>query len=843
MPYGISGGSDVSRVGGRAGTSSLRVQMGESMRQYIPVITLALLSALALAVVSGGLFPSDSAVHAAGSVQFTVPENTPPGTNVGAPVTASETVNTDDKTLVYSLDGSDKDSFGVDELTGQVITKAPLNYEDDNNRAFSFSVIATNAYNSDDEVDSTVVIVMVGDVEEPPPAPAAPTVTSGSNATSLVVHWDAPDVTGRPDIDGYDVEYKKATETDYTDAPHSGTGTEADISGLDAGTDYHVRVLAENDEGKDAWSLVGTGITNTADNSAPSFGSPTATINLAENTPAGQNVNAAVRATDNDSTTLVYSLEGRDADSFDIVSTSGQILTKSPLNYEGKRQYVVLVKVVDGDGGSAVASRTINVTNVNEPPSAPGKPTVVAGEDNESTDLPVDESATSLKVTWDAPVNMGPLITESDGNTSYTVEYRKGMSGSFTAVNSGIDKDKRSVTIEALDPGTSYQVRVKADNGEGDGSGWSETGTGSTNPANRAPEFSTGTVTRSVRENTPANMSISSPVRATDRDGDTIKYSLGGTHAEFFDINEATAQLLTKSPLNYEGACGDNNNDAVADASECTYSVTVTAEDENGTTATKDVTIEVQDIGEPPSAPDKPTVTSVDDDDNAENGDELTTKLEVRWAEAENTGPAITRYQVQYRSRGSFLLVPDSAINMQDRTVTITELTANTTYQVQVRAINDEGTGSWSASGTGKTSAGSENDLPAFDAGQSATLTLRENTTQVGFNIGGPLTVIDIDSTTFTYSLEGADADSFDIDMSTGQIKTKSGVTYDFESKRSYSLMVKVEDNHGGSSTIAVTINIEDDPNEAPETPAAPTVTTNEDDPKTANVDESTSTL
>ena len=40
---------------------------------------------------------------------------------------------------------------------------------------------------------------------------------------------------------------------------------------------------------------------------------------------------------------------------------------------------------------------------------------------------------------------------------------------------------------------------------------------------------------------------------------------------------------------------------------------------------------------------------------------------------------------------------------------------------------------------------------------------------------------------TLTYSLEGTDAGSFDIVASSGQIKTKSGVTYDHEAKSSYS--------------------------------------------------------
>ena len=701
MPYGISGGSDVARVGGRAGTSSLRVQMGESMRQYIPVITLALLGAFALAVVSGGLFPADNLVHAQNTapelpsspVSLRVLENTPPGTNIGAPVTATDE---DGDTLTYSLEGNAAASFDIDPLTGQLLTKVALDYEIDLQRTLTVTVKATDPSNVSDTV---TVLIMVDNVDELPLAPAAPTVTSGNSSVELQVHWDAPDITGQGAITGYEVQYKKATEPEFSEpevasSPHT-------IRNLDAGMSYQVRVRATNADGDGAWSLVGTGMTNTADNSAPSFGSPSARINLAENTPAGQNVDAAVRATDNDSTTMVYSLEGRDADSFDIVPTSGQILTKSALNHEEKTEYTVLVKVDDGDGGSAVASRTINITNVDETPSAPGQPTVVAGEDDESTDLPADESTTSLKVTWDAPENMGPPITGSDG-TSYSIQYRKGTTGDFENVSSSVDYDKRSVTIENLDPSTSYQVRVKADNDEGE-SGWSQTGTGSTNPANRAPAFSSVPATRSVPENTAANRNIGPQIRAQDQDGDTIEYSLGGTHAASFDINESTGQLLTKSPLNYEGECGDNNSDAVADESECNYSVTVTAEDEKGSSASKDVKIAVQDEGEPPSAPEKPTVTSVPDDEDDANGDELTTKLDVSWAEPENMGPSITSYEVQYRSGGRYLSVTDTdTIDMENRTVTITNLTANTTYLVQVRATNAESTGSWSDPGTGK---------------------------------------------------------------------------------------------------------------------------------------------
>ena len=60
-------------------------------------------------------------------------------------------------------------------------------------------------------------------------------------------------------------------------------------------------------------------------NNPPAFSADTAARSVAENTAAGQNVGAALTATDADSDTLTYTLEGTDAASFDIVSGSGQI--------------------------------------------------------------------------------------------------------------------------------------------------------------------------------------------------------------------------------------------------------------------------------------------------------------------------------------------------------------------------------------------------------------------------------------------------------------------------------------------------------------------------------------
>ena len=57
---------------------------------------------------------------------------------------------------------------------------------------------------------------------------------------------------------------------------------------------------------------------------------------------------------------------------------------------------------------------------------------------------------------------------------------------------------------------------------------------------------------------------------------------------------------------------------------------------------------------------------------------------------------------------------------------------------------------------------------------------------------GTPLTATDQDSDTLAYSRSGADADAFDIDASTGQLLTKAGVTYDYETRATYSVTVAV---------------------------------------------------
>ncbi len=103
-------------------------------------------------------------------------------------------------------------------------------------------------------------------------------------------------------------------------------------------------------------------------NSPPVFATDTTTRSVAENTAAGTNIGSAVTAEDSDTgDTLTYSLRGTDAASFAIDSTTGQLKTSVPLNYEVKDTYTLTVVVDDGTIEDTIEV-TINVTDANDPP-------------------------------------------------------------------------------------------------------------------------------------------------------------------------------------------------------------------------------------------------------------------------------------------------------------------------------------------------------------------------------------------------------------------------------------------------------------------------------------------
>ena len=106
------------------------------------------------------------------------------------------------------------------------------------------------------------------------------------------------------------------------------------------------------------------------------------------------------------------------------------------------------------------------------------------------------------------------------------------------------------------------------------------------------------------------------------------------------------------------------------------------------------------------------------------------------------------------------------------------------------------------------------NEAPNFTEGSSATRAIAENTAS-DTDIGAAFTATDVDAnTTLTYTLGGADAASFSINGTNGQLQTKAAL--DYEAKSSYAVTITVSDSEL-TDTIDVTINVTDvDENRAP---------------------------
>ncbi len=311
-------------------------------------------------------------------------------------------------------------------------------------------------------------------------------------------------------------------------------------------------------------------------------------------------------------------------------------------------------------------------------PPAPGPPSVAA------------VSETALSVAWTAPEGASDLI-------DYDIQYRAAAAQAFAHwPHVGL---ATGATLTGLAASTRYAVRVRAGNGFGAGD-WSRAafgrtdgdstedpgdGTGPTVPpaSNEGPVFENPS-TFSVAENT----TFAGALNASDAD-DTDRvtgYSIvAGADRALFRIDPAPATLRFADAPDFERPL-----DAAA---ENRYAVTVQASSGAGArtlTATQAITVTVTDVDpETPGRPAPPRVTF-----------DSPTTATTTWTAPANAGPPIVDYDVRFR-RSPGDGYTDAA---HDGSATRTELSSTASgwsFEVQVRASNDAGTGDWSDPGHG----------------------------------------------------------------------------------------------------------------------------------------------
>ena len=173
-------------------------------------------------------------------------ENTAANQNVGLPITATDA---DGDRLTYTFSGPDMDRFTFISSTAQIRTRSGQTYDYETHQLF---VVRVTADDGNGGTTTATVVIRVRDIAEPP---SAPRLTSQQvNPTSMALSWTPPSDTGRPDITGYDVQYKKSSESAWTLGPQAVTDTNAALTGLEPSTSYYVQVRAKNAEGDSPWT-------------------------------------------------------------------------------------------------------------------------------------------------------------------------------------------------------------------------------------------------------------------------------------------------------------------------------------------------------------------------------------------------------------------------------------------------------------------------------------------------------------------------------------------------------------------------------------------------------------
>ena len=295
---------------------------------------------------------------------------------VGAVVVATDMADADDGddgSILYLLSGADAASFEINS-EGQISVGANAKLDHETNPAYEVTVTARDPEGLSSSVDVTI---MVTDVDEAPEIMRAP---DANVAPEFADSEDGARSVAEDTAAGKDIGNPVAASDANRDAlTYALSGTDAASFDIDMESGQLMTLAALDYETKASYSVtvtasdsgglsdsIGVTVTVTNVDGAPVI-TGDAAPNYAEN---GTGPVAAYLATDPESATITWTLEGDDAGDFDI-SSSGVLTFKSSPDHEtpadADTDNVYMVTVVASDGTySDTHDVTVTVTNVDE---------------------------------------------------------------------------------------------------------------------------------------------------------------------------------------------------------------------------------------------------------------------------------------------------------------------------------------------------------------------------------------------------------------------------------------------------------------------------------------------
>ncbi len=309
-----------------------------------------------------------------------IPENTPAGVNIGLPVSA---IDPDDPTtiLTYRLGGRDADMFEIDSETGQLRTKAPLDYEafanDPPSQPRSHLVVVEVS----DGITSAKTDIWI-DIE---PVNEAPVFSEHMDEGPInLAHRRIPENTPAGVNIGLPVS---AIDPDGSEVTYILSGANADMFEIDTQTgqlrtkmplDYEAFesdprtyfVEVEASDGKmSAITQVWIDVEPVNEFPPVFVEGDTATREIDETTEIGVSVGEPLTAIDMDAgETLEYSISNTDTEAFEIDSRTGQLRAITEMDYESKPVHTLKVGASDGSRTDCIMVTVRIIPNIVEVP-------------------------------------------------------------------------------------------------------------------------------------------------------------------------------------------------------------------------------------------------------------------------------------------------------------------------------------------------------------------------------------------------------------------------------------------------------------------------------------------
>ena len=504
---------------------------------------------------------------------------------------------------------------------------------------------------------------------------------------------------------------------------------------------------------------------------------------IAENSDTGTLVGLTASASDADGTnnTISYSFAGSSLTSpdglFDIDASTGVVSYNGSgsLDYEtGATSYSLDIYAHSSDGSSASASFSVNIIDVNEAPVFASTSDSANALEN-STDVFYSASATDE----DAGASVSYFLASSGAdNYLFNLDTTSGELQFKAAPDYETFLDSNSDGI--------YQVIISASDGSLSSENDLELAVSVSN-VNEAPTITSAT-SASTPENTESTTTIYT-ASATDPENDTLTYALSGTDADDFNIDSSSGAISFANTPDHETPTDANNDND--------YQIILEVSDDNGNSASQELTISVTDVNE------IPLITSSANASVPEN-----TTTTIYTASATDPEDDTLTYALSGTDTDDFIIDPSSgAISFVDTPnyEIPTDDNSNNVYQVTLE-VSDDNDNTSSLVLTIKVT--NVNEAPTFTSATSANVP--ENTTTTIYTASAT----DPENDTLTYALSGTDKDEFIIDSSSGAISFANTPDHetptDANNDNDYQIILEVSDGNGNSASQELTITVTD---------------------------------